>query len=261
MTAVMRAVQATGPEVLRIGVVQGGRVTEERIVKQRAHVTVGPSEKSTFVVATQNVPANFRLFELIGNEYWLNYLDGMQGRIALPSGISDLSVLKGQARRTQQGAYQVKLTEDSRGKVQVGDVTFLFQFVAPPPVQPRPQLPVSVTTGASSIDWTTTMIAAFCFLAHFLAVGAIYSDWFDNVVDDDINVQAILDNVNRLPPPPPVETQEVTETDKTAEATPAKEATKSAGGAKAAGNTGTGGKAGGLNEKQVAALTSELEQL
>ena len=52
MTAVMRAMsQAAGPKVLRIGLVQGGKVIEERIIKQRTHVTVGPSEKSMFVIA------------------------------------------------------------------------------------------------------------------------------------------------------------------------------------------------------------------
>ena len=51
MTAVMRAMQqATGPKVLRIGLVAAGRILEERIVKQRTSVTVGPSEKSMFVV-------------------------------------------------------------------------------------------------------------------------------------------------------------------------------------------------------------------
>ena len=44
----------------------------------------------------------------------------MSGRIALPTGISDLSVLKGQARRNSQGAYQTRLTDDSRGKVVIG---------------------------------------------------------------------------------------------------------------------------------------------
>ena len=96
MTAVMRAVAANaGPKVLRIGVVQGGRVAEERIIKQRIHVTVGASEKNMFVLATSSVPASFRVFELVGNDYHLNFLDGMTGRIALPTGISDLSVLKG----------------------------------------------------------------------------------------------------------------------------------------------------------------------
>src|SRR5262245_49670528 len=103
MTAVMRAVAATGPKVLRIGLVQSGRVIEERIIKQRTHVSVGPNEKNMFVVAAGNLPATFRLFELVGNDYSLNFLDGMTGRVALPTGISDLAVLKGQARRTRQG--------------------------------------------------------------------------------------------------------------------------------------------------------------
>src|SRR5829696_3995374 len=82
MTAVMRAMpQATGPKVLRIGIVQGGKVIEERVIKQRTHVTVGPSEKSMFVVATKGLPPSFRLFELIGSDYHLNFLDGMTGRV------------------------------------------------------------------------------------------------------------------------------------------------------------------------------------
>ena len=86
-----------------------------------SHVTVGPSEKNMFVVGDAGLPASFRLFELVGNDYHLNFLDGMTGRVALPTGISDLAVLRGQARRSPQGAYQVRLTEDSRGKVVVGD--------------------------------------------------------------------------------------------------------------------------------------------
>src|SRR3954462_6108333 len=183
MTAVMRAVAATGPKVLRIGVVQGGRVSEERIIKQRTHVTVGPSEKNMFVIATSNVPATFRVFELVGDDYHLNFLDGMTGRIAFSTGISDLDVLKGPARRGAHGAYQVRLSQDSRGKIVIGDTTFLFQFVASPPLQPRPQLPVAVLRGASSTDWNTTIIAAVSFLFHFMLLGAVYSDWLDPVSD------------------------------------------------------------------------------
>ncbi|MEZ4224097.1 MAG: AgmX/PglI C-terminal domain-containing protein [Polyangiaceae bacterium] len=260
MTAVMRAVALSGPKVLRIGLVQGGRIIEERIIKQRTHVTIGPSEKSMFVIATQNVPPNFRLFELVGNEYHLNFLDGMTGRIALPTGISDLSVLKGQARRTPQGAYQVRLTEDSRGKVVVANTTILFQFVTPPPVQPKPQLPVSVTSGATSIDWGTTMIAAFSFLLHFLAIGAIYSDWLDPVIDDEVNVAGLVDSVKALPPPPPVEEAEVdpdANAEKAEKAEAPKKAAAAGGGAK-----GSGGKAGGaMSGAQAAALSQELDQL
>src|SRR4030081_342577 len=66
MTAVMRAMQqTTGPKVLRIGLVAGGRILEERIVKQRTSVTVGPSEKSMFVVQA-NLPPPFALVEVVG---------------------------------------------------------------------------------------------------------------------------------------------------------------------------------------------------
>jgi hypothetical protein len=256
MTAVMRAVAATGPKVLRIGVVQGGRVSEERIIKQRTHVTVGPSEKNMFVIATSNVPATFRVFELVGNDYYLNFLDGMTGRIALPTGISDLSVLKGQARRTSQGAYQIRLTEDSRGKVVIGDTTFLFQFVAPPPIQPKPQLPVAVLRGASAIDWNTTIIAALSFLFHFLMLGSIYSDWLDPVVDDEVSVAGVIDSLKSLPPPPPVEEQPTEKPD--TDAKPEKAAEKAPA---APTNNGPKAPASQMSDKQAAALHNELDQL
>src|ERR1700683_960041 len=111
MTAVMRAMaQATGPKVLRIGLVSGGRVIEERIIKQRTTVTVGQSEKAMFVIPASNLPSQFRLFELIGTDYYLNFLDGMTGRVALATGISDIAGLRGQAKRVGN-AYQVRLTE------------------------------------------------------------------------------------------------------------------------------------------------------
>ena len=137
-------------------------------------------------VVQANVPPQFKLFELIGNDYYLNFLDGMTGRVALATGITDLVALKGQAKRVGP-AYQVRLTEEARGKVVIGETTFLFQFVAPPPVQPRPQLPLSVKGGlASQIDWNLTIIAAFSFLLHFGLIGAMYSDWMDPVVNDDL---------------------------------------------------------------------------
>jgi hypothetical protein len=210
------------------------------------------------VVPSQNVPPNFRLFELIGNEYHLNFLDGMAGRVALQTGITDLAALRGQAKRSQQGAYQVRLTEDARGKVVVGETTFLFQFVAPPPIQPKPQLPVSVKGGLSSqIDWTMTIIAAFSFLFHFGMVGAIYSDWMDPVIDDELSIAGLIDSVKSLPPPPPVEQPtEVSTATATATATAAPEAAKAAGGAGKA-----PGKAGSMSTGERARLSAQLDQL
>jgi hypothetical protein len=95
--------------------------------------------------------------------------------------------------------YQLRLTEDSRGKVIVGETTFLFQFVSAPPMQAKPQLPLAVTAGASNIDWAFTVIAAFSFLIHFGLAGAINSDWFDPEVDEAKEQAALLSHERDLP--------------------------------------------------------------
>ena len=264
MTAVMRAMSVqTGPKVLRIGLVQAGRVVEERIIKQRTTVTVGSNERAVFVIPSQAVPPMFKLFELIGNDYHLNFLDGMTGRVALASGITDLQALKGQAKKVNN-AYQMKLTEEARGKVVVGETTFLFQFVAPPPVQPRPQLPLAVKGGiASQIDWSLTIIAAFSFLLHFGIVGAMYSDWMDPVVGDDFNVAGLVDMMKNIPPPPVVEQPEVDpNANAVSTATATAAAPKSGGGAGGkSGGSGQSKGAGSVGDKQAAALAAQADQM
>jgi hypothetical protein len=202
-------------------------------------------------VVQANVPPNFKLFELIGNDYHLNFLDGMTGRVALATGITDLVALKGQAKRVGP-AYQIRVTEEARGKIVVGETTFLFQFVAPPPIQPRPQLPLSVKGGvASQIDWSLTIIAAFSFLLHFGLVGAMYSDWMDPVVNDDITA-GLLDMVQKTVPPP-VETADMpTSSASSSDTAPApSQAPKQAQGSK---------PQGAPDAKVVAGLLQEADQ-
>jgi len=253
MTAVMRAMaQATGPKVLCIGLVQGGRVIEERIIKQRTTVTVGASEKAMFVIPSNAVPAQFKLFELVGGDYFLNFLDGMSGRVALATGITDISALKGQAKKVGN-AYQVRLTDEARGKVVVGETTFLFQFVAPPPVQPRPQLPLAVKGGlASQIDWNLTIIAAFSFMLHFGLIGAMYSDWMDPIVNEDMAIQGLIDLAKNVPPPPVEEKPEVV--DKPTEKAPEKQAPAAAAAAAA---KNTGGPKSNVSDAQAAKLAAQ----
>lgn len=264
MTAVMRAVsQQAGPKILRIGVVQDGKVIDERLIKERTHITIGPSEKAMFVVPSRKIPPNFRLFELIGNDYYLNYLEGMTGRVALKTGISDLAALQAQAKPVSAGGvnfHRVRLTEDARGKVIVGETTFLFQFVVPPPIQPKPQLPVSVRKGfAGDIDWFTTIVAAFSFLFHFFLVALVYSDWMDPVVDDEYAVNSLLESVKSLPPPPPLEKPLA---DAEGEATAASTGEAEAPAAKAPGKApGDKGDAKAQADAKAAEIASALAQL
>jgi TonB family protein len=167
------AVLASAPKVLRIGVIQGGKITEEQIVRQRENVTIGQSEKNTFIIPHPKLPGRFNLFELKGGKYFLNVRDFMEGKISSPQGIQDLSTL-GRARN-------VPLDDRSRGKISIGDTTLLFQFVVAPPVQPKPQLPAALRGGwfKSFIeDWFFNLLVVVSFLVHVIPIVYLVSkDW------------------------------------------------------------------------------------
>jgi len=190
MTMAMQAVQVKpgGPKVLRIGVIQAGKIIEERIVRKRETVTIGGSERNHFVIGAPGLAARFELFQLVGADYILNFTDQMTGRVGLPAGVQSLEQLRTSGAARNAGAhFQVKLTDNSRGKVVIGDVTLLFQFVTPPPVQPRPQLPAAARGGfAKSIDWMFTAFVMFSFMSHFGLV--VYLENADWKIEQDINV-------------------------------------------------------------------------
>ena len=57
-------------KILRIGIIQGGRIVEERLVRKRENITIGQSAKNLFVVPSEALPRRWQLlFEISGN-YW-----------------------------------------------------------------------------------------------------------------------------------------------------------------------------------------------
>src|SRR5581483_1457398 len=158
------------PKILRIGIIQGGKIVEERLVRKRESVTIGQSSKNTFVVPASNyLPRTFTLFELTPAGYVLNFTDSWDGRISLGEQVVALPALRQAGRAQKKGElWHLPISDKSRGKVIVGDVTVLFQFVAPPPVQPRPQLPPSVRSSLmQNLDWMLVAVVAASFLVHF----------------------------------------------------------------------------------------------
>ena len=136
-------------KILRIGIIQGGRIVEERLVRKRENITIGQSAKNMFVVLSDALPRNWLLFEVSGNGYVAHFSDGMDARIAVGNEIISLSQLKQTGKIQKRGAsWVLPLDERSRGKITLADMTILFQFVTPPPPQPRPQLPASVRGSA-----------------------------------------------------------------------------------------------------------------
>jgi outer membrane biosynthesis protein TonB len=165
--------QSSGkPKILRIGIIQGGRIVEERLVRQRENITIGQSAKNMFVVLSDALPKNWLLFELSGHQYVAHFSDGMDARIAVGNEIISLAQLKQTGKIQKRGAgWVLPLDERSRGKITLADMTILFQFVTPPPPQPRPQLPASVRGSAfSDVDWFFTIVASVSFLIHLIFV-------------------------------------------------------------------------------------------
>ncbi|MBX7190892.1 MAG: TonB family protein [Sandaracinaceae bacterium] len=220
MTMAMQAVSTrpAGPKVLRIGVIQGDKMVEERIIRRRETVTVGASEKNHFIVA--GLAGSFELFQLVGADYILNFTDAMRGRVGLAGGVEKLENLRASGAARNAGPYwQVKLSDTSRGRVTIGDTTLLFQFIDAPPVQPRPQLPAAVVGGfAAGIDWLFTAFVMFSFMTHFgFVIFLENADWPMQPTLATIPDQ-VADLIFQEPPAPepepePTDTADTTETE------------------------------------------------
>jgi hypothetical protein len=116
-------------------------------------------------------------------------------------------------------AWVLPLDERARGKITLADMTILFQFVTPPPPQPRPQLPASVRGSAlSGIDWFFTTVAAVSFLLHLVFVIYLRNvDWPrkpDIEAVPDRFVQMVVKKEEKKPEPKKEEVAKVDEAKK-----------------------------------------------
>ncbi len=220
--------------ILRIGIVQGGRIVEERLIRKRESVSLGWSSKSTFAVPSEALPKQWMLFELTPKGYVARFAEGMDARIAVANEVVSLSQLKQANRARRHGAaWVLALDERSRGKITVGDLTILFQFVVPPPPQPRPQLPASVRgSWSTGLDWAFTAIGATSFLVHLAMVVYLRSvDWPRKPDLEEIPDRFVQMVVKAKPPEPPK--QQVTKEEKGDEKKPEKKVASASSASKA----------------------------
>ena len=50
-------------KILRVGIIQGGRIVEERLIRKREDVSLGTHAKNTFILPSSQLGKSFRLFE------------------------------------------------------------------------------------------------------------------------------------------------------------------------------------------------------
>jgi len=165
--------------ILRIGILLGGKIVEERLIRERVPVTIGQSMRNTFSVPIEGLPLEFTLFALDESRYSLRFLPKMDGRLSDGAGqVNSLEALKASGARKHGDYYQVALTESARGKLSLGDLTILFQFVTEPPRQPKPMLPASVRgTFADRFDPRLSVILGASIVLHFtIVIIALFTD-------------------------------------------------------------------------------------
>jgi uncharacterized protein YndB with AHSA1/START domain len=176
-----QAPQPSGPRprILRIGVLLGGKIVEERLIRERAPVTIGQSMRNTFSIPVESLPLEFTLFALDEHRYSLRFLPRMDGRLSDSGGqVHTLDALKSHGAQNHGAYFQVPLTESARGKLSLGDLTILFQFVTEPPRQPKPMLPASVRgTFADRFDPRLSVIMGTSIILHFaIVIVALFTD-------------------------------------------------------------------------------------
>jgi hypothetical protein len=163
--------------ILRIGILLGGKLVEERLIREHTSVSIGQSMKNTFSIPVDGLPLEHTMFVLENERYFLRFLPKMDGRLSDGGNVTTLESLKQQAQQ-QPGYWQVPLSTTSRGKLSLGDLTVLFQFVTEPPRQPRPMLPASVRgTFADRLDPRLMVILGASIVIHFsFAIAALVHD-------------------------------------------------------------------------------------
>ena len=183
--------QAQGPRqrILRIGVLLGGKIVEERLIRERTPVSIGQSMKNTFSIPIEGLPLEFTLFALDEGRYSLRFLNKMDGRLSDSGGqVNTLDALKARGAQQHGDYWQVPLTDNARGKLSFGDLTILFQFVTEPPRQPKPMLPASVRgTFADRFDPRLWVILGASIIAHFAVVIVA---WFGDIEREGIAERA-----------------------------------------------------------------------
>ena len=165
--------RAPEAKILRIGIIHSGRIVEERLIPAGQAVTVGIHPRCTVVISGTKVPA--RRFELFsprsGGGYGLQFTGDMHGKIAVDDKVVTLASLaqKGSARK-KGGFFDLTLDSKNRGKVYVGDYTFLFQFVTPPPQPARARRSDFRAWRWEDVDWVFLAILLFSALLHTAAL-------------------------------------------------------------------------------------------
>ncbi|MFZ5441038.1 MAG: AgmX/PglI C-terminal domain-containing protein [Myxococcota bacterium] len=202
------------PRALRVALVQHGRIVEDRTFPGKVKISVGSDERCTFLVPMAEVPPMTPVFDVGRHGTTLLFEPGVDGRVALDGTDAPLSELEARApKRGRQHA--LPLTAKARGRVSIGEVSLLFQFVEPPKAPVRAALPKGSRGLLAQVDRGFLVVLGLSLAAHFAGVGWISSqpvpEERDVTIDEydvDRFAKVVLPLPKPKPTPPPASTGE-----------------------------------------------------
>lgn len=155
---------------LRVALIQAGRIVEDRTFTGRAKITVGTEAKSTFLVPMADVPVSTAVFELSRKGTTLLFDAQTVGRVS--SGGADATLHDCAARALPRGKQlALPLPEDAKGRVSIGEVSLLFQFVDAPQAPVPAELPKGARGVLAQVDRSFLAILGLSLAAHFAGAG------------------------------------------------------------------------------------------
>ncbi len=125
---------------IRVGVLLGDNLVEEKVFRGGSPITFGQSLKCALSIPGEGIPYEHALFVHDQGRLLLRVTKSMSGRLA-QAGAIQTELHRGAA---VDGLWSIPIEKGARGKLTLGDATILFQEIAAPPLAPRPVLPASI---------------------------------------------------------------------------------------------------------------------
>lgn len=145
---------------LRVALICGNRIVDDRVFAPGTRVTVGQSASDTFIVPREAAARSRTVFQGSKRGWQLNVTPDSDGQISTEHGSTPLTT----------GA--TTLDERSRGRVRLGEIALLFQFVDPPPRAPVAELPKALRGSfLAQVDRAFLAVLAISLGAHFAGAG------------------------------------------------------------------------------------------
>ncbi|GMU08783.1 AgmX/PglI C-terminal domain-containing protein [Corallococcus caeni] len=217
----------TRPKLLRVGVIQDGRIVEEHHLLHDS-VTIGEDARNTIVLPPSEArPSRFKVLENRGQQFHLIIDEHMQGRVNLGSSDVDFDALRAQglATRRADDTFDLPLQESARGKVELPDATLFFHFIPAPAEGSKPPLPPELKASPwRTVDRLFFGILLSMLVLYVLSVALIVAQ--PAPVEAEVELDQLEDRfVRAIIPQQPAKKEEPQEKGSTEEKKPEEEKT------------------------------------